>query len=62
MILVKENLNLGVSIKELRSSRNKEGKYESSIAKITPVNLNRIWGRRLGLKNCAVIEFKMPGG
>ena len=33
-------------------------KYESCLVKLTPANLRRIWGRRLGLSNCAVVEFK----
>ena len=35
---------------------NRRGKCETGVATISWVNLNKIWGRRLGLKNCCVIE------
>ena len=52
--------SIGVNIMNIRH-KSKLGKHESSLVRVTPaVNLNRIWGRRLGLKNCAVVEFKKP--
>ena len=57
---VKERFSsLGVIVTDMRIKVNRKGKFESSLVKISPpVNLNRIWGRRLGLTNCAVVEFK----
>ena len=57
---VKEKFSsLGVEVKDMKIKSNKQGKFESSLVKISPpVNLNRIWGRRLGLTYCAVVEFK----
>ena len=50
--------SMGVEVLSIRHRTKSGGKHESSLVKLTPVNLNRIWGRRLGLKNCAVVEFK----
>ena len=50
--------SIGVNVLSIRHRTRPGGQYESSLVKLTPVNLNRIWGRRLGLKNCAVVEFK----
>ena len=36
------------------------GKFEMSLVDITPVNLNKIWGRRLGLDNCSIIAYEKP--
>ena len=52
---------LEVKILNFRSHAIKKGKHESSVAKKSSVNLNRIWGCRLGLKNYALIERKKPG-
>ena len=49
--------SMGVDVVNIKH-RTMLGKYESSLVKLTPVNLRRIWGRRLGLSNCAVVEFK----
>ena len=51
---------LGVKVIELRTYADRNGKYKTGVAVISPVNLNRIWGRRLGLKNCSVIEYFDP--
>ena len=52
---------LGVEIRDIRIQTSKHGKYESGFLKISPINLNKIWGRRLGLKSCAVSEYKRQG-
>ena len=49
--------SMGIDVVNIRH-RVIAGKYDSSLVKLTPVNLRRIWGRRLGLSNCAVVEFK----
>ena len=50
--------SIGVQVKAIRHRMDK-GCYESSLVSIDPpVNLKTIWGRRLGLQNCALIEFK----
>ena len=33
------------------------GKFEMSLVDTTSVNLNKIWGRRLGLDNCSIIAY-----
>ena len=49
--------SMGIDVVNIRH-RVIAGKYESSLVKLTSVNLRRIWGRRLGLSNCAVVEFR----
>ena len=51
---------IGVDVKEFSSHADKEGKYETGVVTISPVNLNKIWGRRLGLTNCSVIAYEPP--
>ena len=50
--------SIGVEVQNLKVEADRLGKFERSLARITPVNLRRIWGRRLGLQNCAVIDHK----
>ena len=58
---VKERFSLlGVDVRSIQSNSSRGGTFQSSRVKITPVILRMIWGRRLGLKNCAVIEWKQP--
>ena len=52
---------LGVEIRDIRIQTSKHGKYERGFLRISPINLNKIWGRRLGLKSCAVSEYKRQG-
>ena len=52
--------SLGVAVRSIESKSIRGGTFQSSKVKIAPVNLNLIWGRRLGLENCAVIEWKQP--
>ena len=51
---------LGIEVKDIQIITSRLGKYESSVVKISPTNLKRIWGRRLGLKTCAVVEYNRP--
>ena len=51
---------IGVTVKNIRLKSDKRGMFQTSLVNISAVNLNKIWGRRLGLKNCSVIEFKKP--
>ena len=51
---------LGVDVLDIRTRASKSGAHESSLVKVTPINLRKIWGRRLGLKHCALIEYKQP--
>ena len=50
--------SIGVEVREMQLRSSRKGTFESSLVKITPTNLRKIWGRRLSLKNCAVIEYK----
>ena len=52
--------SLGVDVRSFKSNSSRGGAFECSRVKVTPTNLRMIWGRRLGLKNCAVIEWKQP--
>ena len=57
---VKVKLNaLGVAVVNMRTF-DKRGMFDFSIVRISDINLNKIWGRRLGLKNCSIIEYKRP--
>ena len=51
-------LLLGVDVKDIQMKTSRSGKYESSLVEISPINLRKIWGRRLGLRSCAVVEYK----
>ena len=51
---------LGIEVRDIHIFTSRLGKYESSVVKISPTNLKRIWGRRLGLKTCAVVECNRP--
>ena len=54
--------SIGVQVEGIRHRTNR-GVYESSLVKIKPpVNLQKIWGRRLGLQQCAVIEYSPADG
>jgi hypothetical protein len=47
----------GVTVKQIQTKRSYFGEFIGSIAEISPVNLNRIWGRRLGVSKCSIIAF-----
>ena len=50
--------SLGVEVKSIQMKTGRSGNYESSLVNMSPVNLRKIWGRRLGLSSCAVVEYK----
>ena len=50
---------IGVKVIDMKTRSTLRGYYETSIVNISPVNLNKIWGRRLGLKNCSLIAYEM---
>ena len=52
--------SIGAQVIDMKIKSSSLGKFESSLVKITPINLKLIWGRRLGLQNWAVVEFKKP--
>ena len=52
--------SIGVEIFKIDSYSNSRGKFSQSRVKTSPVNLKDIWGRRLGLRNCSVIEYFPP--
>ena len=52
--------NIGVNILSMNSFTNSRGCFKQSRVRLTPVNLKTIWGRRLGLKNCSIIEYFPP--
>ena len=49
---------IGVEVKQMDTKITFRGEFKGSVVTISPVNLNRIWGRRLNLKNCSVIHYK----
>ena len=49
---------IGVQVKEIRTKATYRGEFIKSLVDITGVNSKHIWGRRLGLQNCSVIEFE----
>ena len=51
---------IGVNVLEMKTFSNNRGCFDQSRVRTTPVNLKNIWGRRLGLKNCSVIEYFPP--
>ena len=50
--------SIGAEVKEIQIKTCKAGKFQSSLVKVTPTNIRKIWGRRLGLKSCTIVEFK----
>ena len=52
--------DIGVQVIEIRSFTDFRGNFKTSRVKTSPVNLKMIWGRRLGLKNCALLEYEPP--
>ena len=51
---------MGVEVIEFSGHADRDGMYETGVVSISPVNLNKIWGRRLGLTNCSVIAYEKP--
>eukprot|EP00092_Neocalanus_flemingeri_P032320 GFUD01035138.1.p1 GENE.GFUD01035138.1~~GFUD01035138.1.p1 ORF type:complete len:247 (+),score=65.91 GFUD01035138.1:62-802(+) len=49
---------IGVTVKMMKTTSTRLGEFNGSMVEISPVNLNRIWGRRLGLENCSIISFE----
>ena len=52
--------NIGVNVEHLKTFRDRRGYFKQSRVKVSPVNLKDVYGRRLGLSNCAVIEYYPP--
>ena len=42
---------------KMKSRSTNRREFKAIIVEISPVNLNKIWGRRLGLKNCSMISY-----
>ena len=58
---IKERFSdIGVDVIKIESYSNSMGKFKQSRVKTSPVNLKDVWGRRLGLRNCSVIEYFPP--
>ena len=52
--------DIGINVVSMNSFSSKRGYFDQSRVRTTPVNLKTIWGRRLGLNNCSVIEYYPP--
>ena len=50
----------GIKVINMRSYGNARGMFNQSRVRTSPVNLKDVWGRRLGLRNCSVIEYFPP--
>ena len=48
---------IGVTVMGIETRRSYSGEFKGSIVKTSMVNLNRIWGRRLGISECSIIAF-----
>ena len=48
---------IGVTVIAIETKRSYLGEFKGSIVNTSLVNLNRIWGRRLGIANCSIIDF-----
>ena len=48
---------IGVKVLSMKSRSTIHGEFKARIVEISPVNLNKIWGHRLGLKNCSIISY-----
>ena len=48
---------IGVKVLNMKTRSTNKEDFKASIEDISPVNLNRIWGRRLGMKNCSIISY-----
>ena len=56
--LIKEKFEkIGVGVLSIETRRSIFGEYKCSIVETSPVNLNLIWGRRLGIPDCSIIAF-----
>ena len=51
---------IGVDVVKMDTYCNYQGLFKMSRVRTTPVNLNKIWGRRLGLGNCSAIAYEPP--
>ena len=58
--IVHKLADIGVTVESMQTFSTHDGKFDQSRVRTTPVNLKSIWGRRLGLKKCAVIEYRSP--
>ena len=58
--IVEKLSKIGISVVYMKTFSNFNGNFDQSRVKTSPVNLKDIWGRRLGLKNCAVIKYRHP--
>ena len=55
---IKDKLKLiEMSVKRIETKRTIFGEFNGSIVEISPVNVNKVWGRRLGMTNCAITSF-----
>jgi hypothetical protein len=48
---------IGVTVMKIETKRSYLGEFKGSIVSTSLVNLNRIWGRRLGITDCSIIAF-----
>ena len=50
---------IGIEIKSMKTKADYRGLFDGSVVEIhPPVNLQRIWGRRLHLDNCSIISYE----
>ena len=48
---------IGILVKEMEIKKTWCGEIKGCIVETSPVNLDKIWGRRLGILDCSIISF-----
>ena len=49
---------IGVSVRKLSFLGDPDTEFTSCVADLSPVNLKKIWGRRLGITKCSILEYR----
>ena len=51
---------IGETVIGIETRRSYSGEFKGSLVKTSMVNLDKIWGRRLGISECSIIAFDPP--
>ena len=55
--LVNKLENIGSKVLTFKHKKDQYGDFKTGLAKISPVNLQLIWGRRLKVEHCSIIHY-----
>ena len=58
--IIPKFFEIGVNVEYMKTFSDYCGNFDKSRVKVSPGNLKTIWGRRLELNNCSVIEYFPP--